>query len=696
MSIDRNRLEQEAMRLLQKGQIERALERYQTLLRDDPRDMRVRQKVADLYLKVGRHKEAQRLLREIARSLKSAGKDRRAIGVYKQLLRLQKDDWSLRGDLGDCYLNAGFPREAKACFQQVVDQIARSAPDKAVPFQERLIRLDPGNLPQRIRLGELYEAANWGEKSLAHWILLAKEARRLGQPDDRARFLESALRLRADDNEIRVDAAEARTDIGDYGGALGHLQQVVQQEPENGRALTLLGRSLEGLEQKPKARQVWLAAAQVLRDQGDAAGRAHALRRALACGADDPAIRAELGQADRIAERFALRLDSCDWAAPADEAVLRLVVEAETLARYGFLDRALALFASADPALAEAPAARIARIERLADAGRTDEAVEALAGFEAPTPAAAAQVLVRRAVLEGRGDADDLGTPAAAGAGLLDDELLDEDDGLLGDGGGGLVDDGGGLLDDELLDDELLDDEDTDEVVAEAAQLDGGLLDDELVDDELVDDAAGPPGQGMGGDEDPLLAALAEGPADPGLPGPGLGAPPSFSMPAFDGGGDGGLDASFFDDEPPLTDTAPDFGRIFGAPAPAAVAAAAPALPAALTDAQALVFVGALDAAEAALAGATGLGAALLRQELLVRRAQPDEALSLMRDAVDDALESDPLFPDALLTLARLTAGAGKIRGARRLLDEIASLDPSWNTEAVARVRHALELLRRG
>ena len=37
MGIDRVRLEQEALKLLQRGKIDSAIERYQSLLRDDPR-----------------------------------------------------------------------------------------------------------------------------------------------------------------------------------------------------------------------------------------------------------------------------------------------------------------------------------------------------------------------------------------------------------------------------------------------------------------------------------------------------------------------------------------------------------------------------------------------------------------------------------------------------------------------------------
>lgn len=661
MGIDRNKLEQEAMRLLQKGQTDRALERYQTLLRDDTRDLRVRQKVADLSLKLGNHKDAERHLREIARALKGAGKDRRAIGVYKQLLRLQKGDWSLEGDLGECYLAAGFPTDARGCFQRVVDKLGRPHPDKAIPFQEKLVKLDPSSMPVRVRLGELFEAAGWGEKSFAHWSGLAAECRRLGLPDERARFLERALKLRDDDNAVRVEAAEARVDIGDYGGALGHLQRVAQEEPENARALALLGRALEGFEQRDKARQVWLAAAQVMLQQGDAPGRAIALRRALACGAEDPGLEAEVALADRIAARFRLRLDEQSWAEPQTELQLRVVVGAATLARYGFSDRAVDCLEAAPAEVAASVPVQVALAERLSDAGRDADAIGVLGALHGLSGDAAAEVLTRVAVLEGRGAEPELDADQSADGGLIDDDAL---------------------LEDELLDDELLDDEDTDDApLPPGAALDDGLLDDELLDDELIDDDPRP----MVDDglvEDTVLASLRAPPGDAGLP---------------------DLDGSFFDEEPSTVadiEPAPDFSDIFGgpltaaAPSTAARASTPAEFPAGLDDVRALLLVGALDRAEAALVGARGLGAAILHQQILLRRGKPNEALDRMRDAVDDAAEGDPLFKDALFALSKLSAEAGKLRGALRLLDEIEDLDSSWRTDDVALVRRGVGLLR--
>jgi ATP/maltotriose-dependent transcriptional regulator MalT len=106
--------------------------------------------------------------------------------------------------------------------------------------------------------------------------------------------------------------------------------------------------------------------------------------------------------------------------------------------------------------------------------------------------------------------------------------------------------------------------------------------------------------------------------------------------------------------------------------------------------------VGALDQAEAAVAGDASLGAALLRHEVLLRRAQPREALRQVRDAVDEAPENDPYFKDALLVLAQLTAGQGRLRGAQRFITLVTDLDPDFRREEVERVRRGIALLQDG
>ena len=89
MAVNRDRMEQEAMKLLQKGYTERAIEKYVALMKIYPRDRRLRQKVAELYHGIGRLKEAENHYRNIARSMTKAGHHRQSVTIYEKLIKIK-------------------------------------------------------------------------------------------------------------------------------------------------------------------------------------------------------------------------------------------------------------------------------------------------------------------------------------------------------------------------------------------------------------------------------------------------------------------------------------------------------------------------------------------------------------------------------------------------------------------------------
>lgn len=659
MTIDRNRLEQEALRLLQKGQNERALERYLTLLRDKPKDLRVRQQVADLYLKLGQNPKAEQHLREIAKVHRASGTPRAAIGVYKQILRIKPDDHTLYGELGECYQTAGFPKEAMESFEKVVSALAKYNPDKAVPYLQRLIALQPGVLPVQVRLAELYEAANWAEKAQSEWRRLAREARRYGALDDRARFLVKALSVR-ENAEIAREAAEAWIDVGDYGQALPLLQAATEAGAQDADTLTLLARCLTGLGAKEQAIQVWRVVAEQHQVAGNAAGRAVALRGAIEAGASDPSLQAEVEKADQLAALLAMRLTEQAWAQPTDDAAGEWVVKASVYLQYRQPQLAVDALRGLAGNLARNVGVKAALAEALVDIGDTEGALAVLTDIVPPHPLAAEHIRLRASVLRGEG----LST-AAVPAGVDADDLLDD-----------------GLMDDELIDDEPTD----------PGPEDAPFLDDELLDDELIDDE--PTAEPASFDDSPGFDDGAFAPSD-------------SSDDLSDDDGLGSLFGDEPEDAPPPVDEEDDglaslFGAAFSEPAPTPPAPrVAPPPPAApmpvagpLADVAALIRVCAWERAEGTLGNGDSLTHALLRAQ--IRRGQGDlsGALAVLREAVADAGEDDVSYLPSLLEMAELNVATGKSRAAVRLLDEIEDIGAPALSAGVAMVRRAIELTR--
>lgn len=673
MGIDRNRLEQEAVKLLQRGKTDQALQRYQTLVRDDPRDRRIRQKLAELYLQTGQNSQAEQHFRQLVKSFRRAGQEKRAMPLLRQLVKLKPEDAELQVDLGDLQIATGFPEQAKKTYEAVVERLERHHPDEAVPVVEKLIKLSPGSLPVQIKLAELFEASNWSQRACDEWHRLGREARRLGRTDDRSRFLEYALRLRPETLPILQEAAEARLALGEFENALGHLQAAYALDSSDPITLGLLARTLEALEQPVKARPIWLAAAAAHGAAGDALARLGALRKALEIE-EDATLRAEVGEADQAAARFRLRLTDCSWAQPAAGAEEKLVYKATVQGRYGFVGRARKTLAERGSV-----AAKVALAEIIAASGDAEGALAVLADLSVESTEAQRDLELRRSVLEGR-EPDAEGSPVAD-EGMDDDELIDDfdDDDLIDD------------LDEDEEEDDLDDATDPGTPAPALAAADHEADGDAAFEQGAWDDALAAYRRGLmeNPSSESLLMKLGEVMKSKLTPSPA----PIPTEPTFDssfasqGFGDSGEDAFSFLDDP----AAPGGPPVALQPSPGP-----PDLGAGLGDAQALVAVGALDRAEMAVSGDESLGASVVRARVLRARADIPSATRLLRNAVGDASEDDAAYLPALLELAQLNAANGKVRAAKRLLDEVEDINPSYEATLVGRVRRGVSLLEQG
>ena len=717
MAIDRNLLEQEALALLNRGQVEKALNRYQALLRADPRDRRIRQKVAELLLRMGRRGEGERLLREVADSLVNEGQHRAAVALYKQLLELSPDDGELEAQLGICYATAGFPTEARRTLESAVKHLSRTDPARAVASARQLMRLAPGETAVVVMVAELMESAGQRAEALESWRALAADAKRRGRTDDQVRFLEQAVKSASEDVDLLCEAAEARFAIGDPKAALAHVQKAYQVEKQSARVLALLARALEEGGMAIKARPVWIQAARQFEAEGASAARADALTRALAIGPDDPELRAQLGEAASAAARAQLRLDDKPWAQPKGDNELRVVVRARTLARYGFPDRALDVLRQSDAASRFSGAVRIALAELLAERGDAPGALAELREVVSAVDAEAREQLRTRMEMLGE----------VFGGDVLPDEI--DDSGLEELDEGAIEPTTMEQEDEESIEDEpTVDTPRQGEILVSPPQfltpppavpLDpiqsyapevpdlslplaarpkarGGLgikVGVKKVTHAPVEEEEGlaPPPEGMLAEDDDFPTSV-QSPEEAGIAAIRL--PIVAEMPTV-------ADVPSFLD---ALDLKPDFSDLLpGSPSmeieeeeeieSEITSTDALGADVSLDEARALVAVGLFYEVRDMLVGRADLASVEVLARALWGIGDVGTASERLRAALADAGETDAGYLDALWTLAQLDARLRKSRSALRLLGELTDLDPGFRRREVADLKRGVEML---
>ncbi len=150
--MDRSKVLAKAQKLLQKGQIKKAIEEYKVAVKADPNDAVTRIRLGDLYAKVGKKDEAIKEYLAVGDLLAETGFISKAIAVYKQILKLDESIMDVHQRLADLYHRQGLLAEAMHHYSILIRSLEKEGrKEEVLPLLEKLVESDPGNLALRMR-----------------------------------------------------------------------------------------------------------------------------------------------------------------------------------------------------------------------------------------------------------------------------------------------------------------------------------------------------------------------------------------------------------------------------------------------------------------------------------------------------------------------------------------------------------------
>jgi tetratricopeptide (TPR) repeat protein len=657
---DRNQLEQQAMLLLQKDKKDEAIDVYLKLLKLSKGDIRVRQKLADLYLAMGRKPEAIRQLRDVAAGQMKEGQHRAAVVILKKLHELNPTDAPTLGQLGDAQRAVGFLSDAKETYDKVIDMLTPT-PKLAFPYVESLVAISPGEIQAKVKLAEVLGRCGRSDEAFEQWVKLGRESRRRGSTLDQALFMERGLKIKEEDTECLGSAAEARISLGAPKEALVHIQKSYALEPGSTRVLSMLAQCFELMDQQDKAKKVLLQLAKTLEESGGMVERLDALNRALACDPDDAELKEEVGSAGMIAGQIQMRLTDQAWSKPQSEDEGVVVFRARILSDYGFPDRARTLLEESN-GVRESVSVRAMLAEVLVKLGELDAAITEMEGIDIGDDGKE-DVSVRVLVL--REDFDSLGAGAALDEMEFSVEEEDDDDGDM-----------------EL---EMDDPEVEDSTEQSDAGGDSASLGDRLAEAGDREGAIAAYQQALERDpsNEAVLMKLGEiiasgddtGPSD--LPGDAL-EPVGAASKDFSGFG----------------------GIVEQKQAPVSrPTAATPSVEMAPIDPEyhgllGMLMIGKVSEVEARIEGREDLLCSCLQAEIACLSGDAKKARRVLQEAMDEVDEDAVGYSEGLWGLARYAAMVGKTRTAGRLLSELKEIAPGHRVADILTLEagiHALD-----
>ena len=311
MAVDRSKVLSTAQKHLAKGNYDRAIAEYQRLVDEDPADVRTWLKIGDLQTRKGSHKDASDTYHRVAEHYADQGFFLKAVAVYKQILKLQPTrlDVSLR--LAEMYEQLQLVSDALQTYEQAAIAYARAGDAKnMLAILDRMAKLDPDNIPVRIKYAEALSKAKETERAASEFEAGARLLEEQGRIDDYLKVAERLLYHRPGDVALAKKLARTYLSRNDAKRALGKLQVCFKKDPRDIATLELLAQAFHVLGQKAKTISVYQEMVRILADKEEHEERARILQKILELDPADAAARQELAKFAAKPQSVAKPVDS--------------------------------------------------------------------------------------------------------------------------------------------------------------------------------------------------------------------------------------------------------------------------------------------------------------------------------------------------------------------------------------------------
>jgi len=269
MAVDKNKIIAEATKLVQKGAHDKAIQAYQKILAEDPKDVRVLLKVAELHQKKGDARAAAEAFDRVAQTYAEQGFFLKAVAVYKQIVKLDPEDVRVNERLAALYQQLGLMSDAMGQYQFMAAAYEKAGDGaKLTDVLKRMLELDPENIASSIKLGELYARASQAGPALECFRRAADYLKKHNRADEYLKVAERLAALSPDDLALTRELSNIYLAKGDTKRALAKLQLCFKADPKDVETLTLLAQAFRDLGQSSKTISVYKELARVHGERG--------------------------------------------------------------------------------------------------------------------------------------------------------------------------------------------------------------------------------------------------------------------------------------------------------------------------------------------------------------------------------------------------------------------------------------------
>ncbi|WP_306590558.1 tetratricopeptide repeat protein [Geothrix sp. 21YS21S-4] len=240
MAIDRVKVKKEADRLLTAGRVERAIDEFQKLVEDNPKDYNTLNQIGDLCIQIGRVKEGVEIHKRLGGAYERDGFHARAAAIFQKVVRNAPEDIDAAQRLADLYRQMNKITDAVKVHMQVAEYFQKKGLIKrALEAFNKVVDLDPKNLKMKVRLADLYNKEGMKDRAAGIYLEVAESLAMEQMHGEASQILE---RAKAMVSTPQVFLTQSRLGViqGDYTTAAQHLREGLASNPRNMELLEAL------------------------------------------------------------------------------------------------------------------------------------------------------------------------------------------------------------------------------------------------------------------------------------------------------------------------------------------------------------------------------------------------------------------------------------------------------------------------
>ncbi|RME21571.1 MAG: hypothetical protein D6806_14460, partial [Deltaproteobacteria bacterium] len=297
MAVNKNKINDNALRYIQRGQFKKAIKEYDKILAEDPNDVRTLLKKGDLLVKVGARAEAIDAYLKVADTYSKQGFHLKAVAVFKQILKIDSSRIDVNLRLAEEYQQLGIVGDAMSHLQVVASHYEQQGmASELMDILRRIAELDPENIPTLIRLAEMYSRQGMVAEAVDAFTQAAERLKAANRIEDYIKVVERIIYHDNSNLELVKELANIYLQKGDTKRALGKLQICFKADPQDLEVLSMLAQAFQDLNQVPKTVSVYKEMARIHQEREELDQAKQIWHKVIALVPDDEEARSALAK----------------------------------------------------------------------------------------------------------------------------------------------------------------------------------------------------------------------------------------------------------------------------------------------------------------------------------------------------------------------------------------------------------------